>query len=90
MWGLSEFFFIGVLKVYDVIYLLVEINLLIMLFMIGQYDLVCIDIVQDYLVLVFGVELVVVFGGVYGFYGDCLLIILVILCSWLIRKDLVV
>lgn len=87
MWGPSEFSSTGVLKHYDAVPLLADINPANTLFMIGQYDSARIDTVQNYLKLAPGAELAVIPGGAHGFYSDRPLITQAVLMSWLKRHD---
>lgn len=87
MWGPSEFSSTGVLKHYDAVHLLADINPANTLFMIGQYDSARIDTVQDYLKLAPGAELAVIPGGAHGFYSDRPSITQAVLMSWLTRHD---
>lgn len=87
MWGPSEFSSTGVLKSYDAVHLLADIDPAKTLFMIGQYDSARIDTVQDYLKLAPGAELAVVPGGAHGFYGDRPQVTFALLKSWLDRHD---
>ena len=87
MWGPSEFSARGTLVGYDGTPLLSQVDGSRILFMIGQYDEVPVDSVQDFLTLTPGAEFAVVPGGSHSFPSERPAETEAILRAWLARKD---
>lgn len=87
MWGPSEFSSTGILKNYDAMPLLKNIDPKKTMFIIGQYDSARIDTVQEYLLLTPGAELAVIPGAAHGFNMDRPIIVEAMLRSWFGRQD---
>lgn len=87
MWGPSEFSARGSLIGYDGTPLLAQVDGSRVLFMIGQYDEVPIDSVQNFVRLTPGSEFAVVPGGSHSFPSERPAETEAILRAWLARKD---
>lgn len=87
MWGPSEFRASGSLIDYNATPLLSRVDGSRILFMIGQYDEVRIDTVQDFAALTQGAELAVVPGGSHSFPTERPEVTEAILRDWMARID---